>query len=83
MITRAVISVSYAGLSLGGSCEFQDNWVTIELFNVDGSARPKRSPETVIFTSGKSSKCNGRHHVFGSVSSSEMRSTTSEVEFKS
>ena len=53
----------------------------IEIFNVDGSARPKRSPETAIFTSGKSSKCNGRHHAFGSVSSSETRSTTSEVEF--
>ena len=55
--------------------------VLIEIFNVDGSARPKRSPETAIFTSGKSSKCNGRHHAFGSVSSSETRSTTSEVEF--
>ena len=43
----------------------------------------KRSPETAIFTSGKSSKCNGRHHAFGSVSSSETRSTTSEVEFLS
>ena len=53
----------------------------IEIFNVDGSARPKRSPETAIFTSGKSSKCNGRHHAFGSVLSSETRSTTSEVEF--
>ena len=42
--------------------------------------QPKRSPETAIFTSGKSSKCNGRHHAFGSVLSSEMRSTTSEVE---
>ena len=51
---------------------------TIQL---DGSARPKRSPETAILTSGKSSKCNGRHHAFGSVSSSETRSTTSEVEF--
>ena len=46
-----------------------------------GSARPKRSPETAIFTSGKSSKCNGRLHAFGSISSSETRSTTSEVEF--
>ena len=55
--------------------------VLIEIFNVGGSARPKRSPETAIFTSGKSSKCNGRHHAFGSVSSSETRSTTSEVEF--
>ena len=30
---------------------------------------------------GKSSKCNGRLIAFGSVSSSETRSTTSEVEF--
>ena len=37
--------------------------------------------ETAIFMSEKSSKCNGRHHAFGSVSSSERRSTTSEVEF--
>ena len=40
-----------------------------------------RSPGTAIFTSEKSSKCNGRHHAFGSVSLSEKRSTTSEVEF--
>ena len=51
------------------------------IFNVDRSARPKRSPEMAIFTSRKSSKCNGRHHAFGSVSSSETRSTTSEVDF--
>ena len=44
---------------------------------IDGSERPKHSPETAIFTSEKSSKCNGRHHAFGSVSSSETRSTTS------
>ena len=35
------------------------------------------SPETAIFTSGKSSKCNGRHHAFGSVLSSETRMKTS------
>ena len=47
---------------------------------VDGSAQPKLLPEALISFPGKSSKRNGRHFAFRSVSSSEVRLTTSEVD---
>ena len=95
MSTKECIeNMIYTGCPIVLSSKFEDNLMlhsgfffityrmeVIEIFNLDGSARPKRSPGTAIFTSGKSSKCNGRLHAFGSVSSSETRSTTSEVEF--
>ena len=42
----------------------------------------RTAPETAIFTSEKSSKCNGKHHAFGSVSPSETRLSTSKWSFK-